>query len=152
MKTSVNRNSLITLVLISMALMTALIAVGSEANDELEKRSRKEAPAKMRGIVIDQYGIAVEDAAVELYEDGILIYRTSTTKKGRFELKFDDQTNVRVDVYKNGFEPGLTDCQRAEDEYTGEVIGYLLEYRLRKLKPEECIGQRGIVRSVISLK
>jgi hypothetical protein len=80
------------------------------------------------------------------------VFRTNTTKKGRFELRFDDQSKVRVDVYKNCFSPGLTDYQRAEDEYTGKVLGYLLQYRLRKMCPEECSGQGGIVRSVISLK
>ena len=133
MKTLTTRNWLKGITLILIALMTNAISLGSGTNDEFEKRSRKEAPAKMRGVVIDQYGNAVENAFVELYEDGKLVFRTNTTKKGRFELRFDDQSKVRVDVYKNCFSPGLTDYQRAEDEYTGKVLGYLLQYRLRKM-------------------
>ncbi len=121
-----------------LALLVLFFLLMSYTTFAGDGKNAKAKILKVRGVVIDEYGIPLQGAVVNLFAGEQLVQSVVTDKRGNYELKINNKKTFVIEIEKNCFVPKRVDMERAENEDGTKVYGYLMQVDMESVPDKDC--------------
>ena len=122
-------------ILTLLILFFLLLSYSTFAGDG--NKSEKTKTTRVHGIVLDEYGLPVPEATVQIYNEDQLIYETKTDKKGTYEIKARAGVII-IEINKTCYQPVNVEMERVENESGTKLYGYLMQVDMKSMSKKEC--------------